>query len=271
MVRREEAGDLSLGSLASRCPSPAGASPASVSAGAPSSRPQASGEIPVARAGCRKPLRREPARGPQHQVKPAASTEEQCGSRAEHVAAKAMLAVRKSEAVPAASPAGVWGAARAQGSVWNRRDPSARPASGQGGSYKPMVKSSRAQRESEGVVVPWITVQNNAVGGKGPYSGRVDGAATCKGMTGMTGSNYPIGLRPNVNVRYPQHQLGSQPSNEPNAPPCWCSSLRGDALEMPHRAGRISLVRIMLRSESTTGKPCAGNPQARFDEGGLAK
>ena len=56
---------------ASRCFSPAGASPASVSAGAPSSRPQARPETAVARAGCRKPLRREQVRGPQHEVEPA--------------------------------------------------------------------------------------------------------------------------------------------------------------------------------------------------------
>ena len=267
MVRREEAGDLSLGSLASRCPSPAGASPASVSAGAPSSRPQASGEIPVAQAGCRKPLRREPARGPQHEVKPAASTDSQSESRAAHVTAKATSVASESGEVHAAGLGGVRGAARVQGDERNMRGPSAQPPSRQSDSYKPKVKSSRAQRESEGVVVLVITVANNAVGGKGPYSGPVDGAGTCEGMTGRTGSNIPIGLAPNVKARYPQHQLGSQPSNEPNAPPCWCSSLRGDALEMPHRAGRISLVRIMLRSESTTGKPCAGNPQARFERG----
>ena len=46
MVRRDEAGNLTS---ASRCSSPAGESPASVSAGAPSSRPQASVERPMAR------------------------------------------------------------------------------------------------------------------------------------------------------------------------------------------------------------------------------
>jgi len=267
MVRREEAGVLSNGSLASRCPSPAGGSPASVSAGAPSSRPQASGEIPVARAGCRKPLRRKPARGPQHEVKPAASKHSQSESRAAHATAKAMSFAFESGDINAGGLGGVRGAARVQGDERNTRGPSAQPRSRQSDSYKPKVKSSRAQRESEGVVVPWITVQNNAVGGKGPYSGRVDGAATCKGMTGRTGSNYPIGLRPNVNVRHPQHQLGSQPSHEQIVHPCWCSSLRSDALELPHGTGRTRSVRIMLRSESTTGKPCAGNPQARFERG----
>jgi hypothetical protein len=266
MVRRDEARNSSPGSPASRCPSPAGASPASVSAGAPSSRPQASGEIPVAEAGCRKPLRRKPARGPQHKVKPAASTHLQSESRAAHTTVKTTSAAPQSGA-NAAGLGGVGGAARVQGEERNTRDPSVQPRSRQSDSYKPKAKSSRAQRESEGVVVPWITVQNNAVGGKGPYSGRVDGAATCKGMTGKTGSNNPIGLRPNVNVRYPQYQLGSQPSNEPVVHPCRCSSLRGDALAMPHGAGRIYSVRIMLRSASTTGKPCAGNPQARFERG----
>jgi len=267
MVRREEAGDLSSGPLASRCPSPAGASPVSVSAGAPSSRPQASGEIPVARAGCRKPLRREPARGPQHKVKPAASTDLQSESRAAHSPAKAMSAASESGEVHAAGLGGVWGAARVQGDERNTRGPSAQPPSRQSDSYKPKVKSSRAQRESEGVVVPWITVSNNAVGGKGPYSGPVDGVATCEGMTGKTGSNLPIGHKPDVKVRYPQHQLGSQPSHRSLVPPCWCSSLRFDTLEMPPGAGRVGSVGAMLRSEWTTGKPCAGNPQARFERG----
>ena len=56
-MRRDEA---DAGVSASRCSFPAGASPVSVSAGAPSSRPQARREIAVARAGCRKPLWREP-------------------------------------------------------------------------------------------------------------------------------------------------------------------------------------------------------------------
>jgi hypothetical protein len=145
----------------------------------------------VAEAGRRKPLRREQERGPQHQVKPAASTEEQCGSRAEHVAAKATFAVRKSEATPAVSPAGVRGAARAQGSMRNRRDPSARPTSGQGGAYKPMVKSRRVQRESEGVVVLAMAAQNNAAGGKGPCFGHARRKGKCEGMDGKTVPNHP--------------------------------------------------------------------------------
>src|SRR5436309_6932236 len=153
----------------SRYTEPAGVSPARTGVGPSGSRPPARREIAVAEAGRRKPLRREQERGPQHQVKPAASTDKQCRSRAAHDTAKATFAVRESEATPAASPAGVWGAARAQGSVWNRRDPSARPASGQRGAYKPKVKARRVQRESEGTVVPTMAVKNNAAGGKGPW------------------------------------------------------------------------------------------------------
>ena len=50
----------------------------------------------------------------------------------------------------------------------NRRDPSAWPASGKDRWYKPMVKSSGGQRESEGVVVVMIGAQNNALGAKDP-------------------------------------------------------------------------------------------------------
>src|SRR5229473_2889611 len=130
MVRREEAKQDNAD--ASRCVSPAGVSPASASVGAPSSRPQASGEIPVARAGRRKPLTRKQARGPQLKVKPAASTHLQPGSRAAHVTAKAMSAARGSEEGGVAGLGGVGGAARVQGDMRNTRGPSVRPESGRG-------------------------------------------------------------------------------------------------------------------------------------------
>ena len=159
MVRRDE---VDRTSSASRCSSPAGASPASVSAGAPSSRPQASGESPVAQAGCQKPLRRKPVRGPQHHVKPAASTELQSESRAAHVAAKATSAMPQSGGVRVAGLGGVEGAARVHGDERNTRGPSAPPGSGQRDSYKPKAKASRAQRESEGTVVVTSLATNNA-------------------------------------------------------------------------------------------------------------
>ena len=80
MVRRDETDKTSP---VSRCSSPAGASPASVSTGAPSSRPQPCGENHTGQAGCQEPLRREPVRGPQHEVKLAASSHLQPERRAQ--------------------------------------------------------------------------------------------------------------------------------------------------------------------------------------------
>ena len=204
MVRREEA---VRSSATSCCSSPAGASPASVSAGAPSSRPQVSRESAVARAGCRKPLRRKPARGPQHQVKPAASTDLPPESRAGHVAAKAMSRAPQSGEVRARGHGGVRGAARVQGDERNTRGPSARPPSRYRDSYKPMAKSNRAQRESEGVVVLLTIAQKNAVRGKGLCFGRARNAGTCQGMAGRSGSNHPDTHQRVVNAQQPRHEL----------------------------------------------------------------
>jgi retron-type reverse transcriptase len=199
----------------SRCSSPAGVSPASVSAGAPSSRPQVSVERPVAQAGCQEPLRREPARGPQHDVKPAASTESQPESRASHIAAKAMSAVPQSGGVRAAGLGGVGGAARVHGDERNTRGPSAQPLSRQRGSYKPTAKASAAQRESEGTTVVTRPATNNAGGAKGPCGGNVGRASTREGMTGATGSNHPEGRKPLDKVRQLQRRLWSTAKRQP--------------------------------------------------------
>ena len=132
---------LSLARAGSRCIEPAGASPVPVGTGAPGSRPRAEEEIPLAQAGCQKPLWREQARGPQYEVNAAASTEKQRESRAAHVTAKAMFCrpvPERRQGLP-----GVWAVARVQGSIRNRRGPSAWPLSGQGVSYKSKAKSSR--------------------------------------------------------------------------------------------------------------------------------
>src|SRR5438270_9187433 len=107
-----------------------------------------------ARAGHQKPAKQrellsgERTRGPQHQVKPAASTHEQSGGRAAHVTAKATSSV--GEPKPIVDSGGVGGAARVSGEARNTRDPSAQLLSGAGGSYKPMPQSIAGQGESEG-------------------------------------------------------------------------------------------------------------------------
>src|SRR5215204_434911 len=204
MVRRDEADRVTS---ASRCSSPAGASPVSVSAGAPSSRPQASGESPVAQAGCQKPLRRKPARGPQHQVKPAASTKLPPESRTDHVAVKATSAMPQSGGARVAGLGGVEGAARVHGEERNTRGPSAPPSSRQSDAYKPTVKARRAQRASEGAVVVRRLATNNASGAKGRCGGHAGRARTREGMTGTPGSNSPGGSPSSENVRQLQRRL----------------------------------------------------------------
>ena len=69
-----------------------------------------------------------------------------------------------------------------------------------------MVKSTGAQRESDGVVVPVIAV-SNAAGGKGPDFGHAGDGGKREGMTGTASSNYPDGHRPAVKVRQLQNRL----------------------------------------------------------------
>src|SRR5262249_4621809 len=214
MSRRESSGSASARAAAPPdgcCASPAGASPVPVSAGAPGSRPQFSGEIPGTTAGRQEPDRRreprsgEQQRGPQHEVNPAASTEKQWGSRAAHVTAKAMLTTPAPERVVDSS--GVRGAARVEGEVRNTRGPSASPPSRQVVSYKPRAESTDAQRESEASVVPSRVTPKSAAGGKGPWGGHAGGAGKREGMAGTSGPNNPDRRKPIDKVRQLQRQL----------------------------------------------------------------
>jgi hypothetical protein len=185
MVRHE-------GTVVPSCACPAGESPAPVDAGGPGSRVAVRGEIRVAEADRRKPLRREQPRGPQHQVKPAASTDLPRESRATHVIAKAALDTQESRGESMASLSGVWGAARVEGQARNVRGPCASPQSRQSGSYKSRTKSSAAQQESEGMVVPVKDATKNASGGNRPCFGQVEGGGKGEGMTGrLSRSNHP--------------------------------------------------------------------------------
>ncbi len=148
--------------------------------------------MPEAEAGRQEPLRRKQQRGPQHEVKPAASTDLQRESRAAHVTAKAKFRTPQSGGTRERDLSGVWGAARVEGEVGNTRDPSARSLSRQGGSYKPKAKSSAVQRKSEGIVVARMGTKNNVTGAKGPCGERDEGEGKREGMIGRKSrSNHP--------------------------------------------------------------------------------
>jgi RNA-directed DNA polymerase len=74
-------------------------------------------------------------------------------------------------------------------------------------SYKPKAKSTDAQRESEGIVVPVMAAKKNAVGGKGPWGGHAGGAGKREGMAGKTGPNNPGRRKPLDKVRQLQRLL----------------------------------------------------------------
>src|SRR5260370_10744397 len=193
---------------------PAGESPVPVSVGARGSRPQPAGEIPQATAGRRKPLRREQERRPQHEVNTAASSQLQSESRAVHVTAKAMSTSSKSGKTMGISPG--YGEQHAlNGSVRNSRDPSAQPSSGQGRSYKPKAKSSGAQRESEGAIVPAMGVKKNAPGGKGPCFDHAGDEGKHEGMAGTARSKHPEGREPLDKVRRLQRKLWAAAKQQP--------------------------------------------------------
>ena len=245
-----------------------GESPVRVSVGAPGSRPQPVVERRQATAGRRKPLWREQECGPQHQVNPAASSEEQCGSRAEHVTAKATSGAETTDGAP--GPAGVRGAARAHSSLGNRRDPSAQPASGRDRAYKPKAKSSGAQRESEGAIVPSRVVHENAAGGKGPCFGDASTGGKSEGMVRTAESKHPEGRQPIDQVRRLQRKLyvAAKRDGKRRFHALYDPSRRGDVLREAWE--RVALAQpVHAACVNTIGKPCAGKPHARFERRGV--
>jgi hypothetical protein len=151
MVRREDNGGSQDPKL-SRCASPARASPASVSVGAPSSRSPEPREIAEAEARRREPSNGRQGRGPQHEVKIAASTDTQSGSRAAHVTAKATSSTRTSEANVEDSR-GVQIAARVHGEARNTGDPSAQFVVTSTRLDQADGQAIAVQRKSEGIIV----------------------------------------------------------------------------------------------------------------------
>ncbi len=90
---------------------------------------------------------------------------ERKGGRAGHVAAKATDTAVSGDPQDAL---GVREGARSEGLVRNRRDPTRRPTSGEGGGYKPTAKCHRAGRESEGLIVPRMAPTITSPEGRGP-------------------------------------------------------------------------------------------------------
>ena len=150
---------------------------------------------------------------------------------------------------------GVWRRARRHSLIRNRRDPSWRPTSGEGGSYKSMTKGSRAGRESEGFVV-LLTLADKAGRGKGPCFGRAGVRGKRKGMVARP--NHPLETRENSHAG-----STSRPSVNRRAD----SKLQSRWSDVPPEAWVDCALAACTPHEKTIGKPDAGNSHVRFERG----
>jgi RNA-directed DNA polymerase len=197
VVRRDGKDETREGIDQPRCASPAGASPAPVGVGAPGSRSPESREISKAEARRQEPGKTgRQGRGPQHEVKLAASTESQPGSRAAHFTAKATSSTKRSGNVVEDSR-GVWSAARVQGEARNTGGPSAQPRVRGTRNDQAEGQAIAVQRKSERIVVPTRAAPHNAAGGKGPWGGHGAGSRNDKGMVEARVVGNPSHRRPN--------------------------------------------------------------------------
>ena len=123
---------------------------------------------------------------------PAASSNLQWGSRAAHVTAKAASGELAVPDMPLAWSLRGTGSGTYARSWFGTGEARLRSLVSKDRSYKPMVKSSGAQRESDGVVVPGRGSQPRAPG-KGPDFGHAGDGGKREGMAGTARSNYPEG------------------------------------------------------------------------------
>jgi hypothetical protein len=154
---------------------------------------------------------------------------------------------------------GVWKTARSDSLVRNRRDPPRRPTSGEGGAYKPEAKGYRAERESEGFVVPRMTVIRTPTEGRDPALVALADGGKYEGMVARP--NNPVD-----EVREPRSELCTVAEHRGGsaafARPEWIHGVT--SRRMRYAAAKPE---VCMRRGKTIGKPCAGNPHARFERG----
>jgi hypothetical protein len=169
----------------------AGGSPVRVSVGAPGSRPRFVGEILRAERGVESLFGGSKHAG--RSIKRTLQPRQSHNGSAEPLMSRRRPCSQHCIPNGAGGLSGVRAMARVHSLVRNRRDPSCRPASGEDRSNKPVVKSSGGKRESDGVIVLSIAVQQNAAVGKGPDFGHAGRAGTRKGMAAhRCGPNTPL-------------------------------------------------------------------------------
>jgi len=177
----------------SSCVGLAGASPAAVSVGAPRSRSRVRGEIPSSE---------RDVKGPQGAVR-LSGGERSCGPSMKRTLqpreidarkggmAEPIIPRRRQQTAPVRAGGvqdvpGVRRRARSDSPARNRRDPTRPPTFGKDPSYKPMVKWTRAGRESEGPIVPMRTATRTPSEGRSPALVTLVRGGKCEGMVVKT-------------------------------------------------------------------------------------
>jgi len=161
----------------SNCVELAGASPVAVGAGAPRSRPRAARETEPSERGVESPPSAVRLAGGEQVGRPSIKRTLQprdIRTRKDGWPSRSCRGEGNRlhlEPERCRTPAGYGGGHADRSSTRDRRDPSRRPTSGEGGPYKPKAKWGRAGRESEGSIVPLKPVEK-AGRGKGPCFGR---------------------------------------------------------------------------------------------------
>ncbi len=152
---------------------------------------------------------------------------------------------------------GVQRRARQHSLIRNRRDPSQRPTSGEGGSYKPMAKWNRVGRESEGFIVLTTPVERPEEG-RDPALVMPESGGKREGMVARP--NHPLLKCENSNAGC---------TLRPSATRSFVSMLYNQPGGVTFR-WRLANARILaarMPHEKTIGKPDAGNPHVRFERG----
>ena len=118
-------------------------------------------------------------------------------------------------------------------------------------SYKPMVKSSGGQRESEGAMVVVIGVQKNAPGAKGPHVDRACVGSERQDMTArLLRPNHPGGCRPGDGSA---REMARSATRRPVAQ----AQPRGRLWEAAKQTERTERCIILLRRGDSPGR-CTG-------------
>ena len=227
----------SMAGISPRCVGLAGGSPATVSAGAPCSRPRAAGEISTSKRGVESPtgavwcLGGKQSRGPsmKRTLQPR-DIYTRKGGMAEPIMSRRRQQTARMKAGAVQDVPGVLRRARGDSPARNRRGPTWQPTFGKDPFYKPKVKWMGVGRESEGLIVPMRSATRTPSEGRGPTLVALVVGGNCEDMAGF-GPTIP-----RESTITPARAFHSRQASTGKLPPRRVPGfLRGDVLEKAWR------------------------------------